>query len=63
MTIASDIRTVTWSAGIFAEYQADRERFRLQELARRAEERAAADLEDDELAEVQPVEEDQGGHA
>ena len=62
MTIESDIRTVTWSAGISADYQADRERFRLQELARRQAERAAADLEDDELGEVVPVD-DQGGHA
>mgnify|MGYP001344717564 CR=1 FL=1 len=63
MTIESDIRTVTWSAGIVAAYRADQERFRLQELARRKEERAAADLEDEELEEIQPVEEDQGGHA
>ena len=62
MTIESDIRTVTWSAGILAEYRADQERFRLQELARRAAERAASDLEDDEDSEIMPVE-DQVGHA
>ena len=61
MTIESDIRTVTWSAGILAEYRADQERFRLQELARRQAERAAADLEDDELGEVVHVDDEDNG--
>ena len=49
---------------ILDDYREDQERFRRQELARREEERAAADLADDEDAEVMPVDdEDQGGHA
>jgi len=49
---------------ILDDYREDQERFRRQELARRQAERAAADLDDDEIAEVCPVEdEDTGGHA
>jgi hypothetical protein len=49
---------------IETDYREDQERFRRQELARRQAERAAADLDDDEAAEVMPVDdEDQGGHA
>jgi hypothetical protein len=49
---------------IETDYREDQERFRRQEIARRQAERAAADLDDDEAAEVMPVEdEDQGGHA
>ena len=51
-------------AAMLADYREDQARFRRQELARREAERAAADLEDDEIAEVCPVEdEDTGGHA